>query len=117
VSPRLTDGLGWLTARPIAHRGLHDKTTGIVENTLSAARAAIAGGYAIEVDVQPDADLEPVVFHDETLERLTEGRPRPSSRGSRSREAATGSRPCASCSTSSTGRCRSSSRSRRTGPA
>lgn len=65
-------GLDWLTARPVAHRGLHDADRGILENTLSAARAAIAGNYAIEIDVQPDADLEPVVFHDATLDRLTE---------------------------------------------
>lgn len=66
-------GREWLTRRPIAHRGLHDEAAGIVENTLSAARAAIEAGFAIEVDVQPAADLEPVVFHDESLERLTTG--------------------------------------------
>lgn len=62
----------WLTARPIAHRGLHDRASGILENTLSAAEAAIAGGFAIECDVQDTADAEAVVFHDFTLERLTE---------------------------------------------
>jgi glycerophosphoryl diester phosphodiesterase len=56
---------------PIAHRGLHDEARGIVENTASAFEAAIAGGYAIETDVQAAAGNEPVVFHDETLERLT----------------------------------------------
>jgi glycerophosphoryl diester phosphodiesterase len=61
----------WLTARPIAHRGLHDRSRGVVENTLSAADAAIAGGFAIECDVQDTADGEAVVFHDHTLERLT----------------------------------------------
>ncbi|HEX2137964.1 MAG TPA: hypothetical protein VHG30_19080, partial [Microvirga sp.] len=34
----------WLVARPIAHRGLHDAAKGILENTISAAEAAIAGG-------------------------------------------------------------------------
>ena len=29
----------WLTARPIAHRGLHDAAKGVVENTLGAARS------------------------------------------------------------------------------
>jgi glycerophosphoryl diester phosphodiesterase len=62
----------WLTARPIAHRGLHDRVKGIVENTLSAADAAIAGNFAIECDVQDSADGEAVVFHDHTLERLTD---------------------------------------------
>jgi glycerophosphoryl diester phosphodiesterase len=62
----------WLAARPIAHRGLHDRANGIVENTLSAADAAIAGNYAIECDVQDTADGEAVVFHDHTLDRLTD---------------------------------------------
>jgi glycerophosphoryl diester phosphodiesterase len=62
----------WLTARPIAHRGLHNVSAGIIENSISAARAAISGGYAIECDVQPSADGEVMVFHDFTLERLTE---------------------------------------------
>ena len=62
----------WLTARPIAHRGLHDRAKGIVENTLSAADAAIAGNFVIECDVQDTADGEAVVFHDHTLERLTD---------------------------------------------
>lgn len=62
-------GLDWLTARPVAHRGLHGN--GIVENSLSAAAAAVTENYAIEVDLQLSADGEVVVFHDETLERLT----------------------------------------------
>jgi glycerophosphoryl diester phosphodiesterase len=61
----------WLTARPIAHRGLHDRAAGLPENTLAAAEAAMAGGYAIECDVQLSADGEAMVFHDETLGRLT----------------------------------------------
>jgi glycerophosphoryl diester phosphodiesterase len=61
--------LDWLTARPVAHRGLHGD--GIAENSLSAAAAAVAANYAIEVDLQLSADGEVVVFHDDTLERLT----------------------------------------------
>ncbi|KQP15448.1 glycerophosphodiester phosphodiesterase [Methylobacterium sp. Leaf93] len=61
----------WLTATPIAHRGLHDRAAGIPENTLAAVKAAIAGGYAIECDVQLSADGEAMVFHDEALGRLT----------------------------------------------
>lgn len=64
----------WLTRRPIAHRGLHDAGRGRVENTLGAARAAIAQGFSIECDVLLSADGEVVVFHDDTLERLTEAR-------------------------------------------
>ncbi len=62
--------LDWLTARPVAHRGLHGG--GVIENSLTAARAAIAANYAIELDLQLSADGEPVVFHDDTLERLTD---------------------------------------------
>jgi glycerophosphoryl diester phosphodiesterase len=57
--------------RPIAHRGLHDRSSGIIENSASAFEAAIAKGYAIECDVQLSADGVPFVFHDDTLERLT----------------------------------------------
>jgi glycerophosphoryl diester phosphodiesterase len=66
-------GLDWLTARPVAHRGLHDAAAGVIENTPSAFAAAIAGNYAIECDLQLAADGEAMVFHDDTLERLTEG--------------------------------------------
>ena len=61
----------WLTQRPIAHRGLHDAARGVIENTIPAARAAIAGGFAIECDLQMSRDGEAIVFHDETLDRLT----------------------------------------------
>jgi glycerophosphoryl diester phosphodiesterase len=76
-------GLDWLTARPVAHRGLHDDATGIVENTPSAFAAAVAGQYAIECDLQIAADGEVMVFHDETLDRLTERQGALASLGSR----------------------------------
>ena len=69
-------GLAWLTARPIAHRGLHDAAAGVIENTASAFSAAIAGGYGIETDLQISADGEAMVHHDDALGRLTEGRGR-----------------------------------------
>lgn len=65
--------ISWLTRRPIAHRGLHDASRGIVENTLPAAEAAIARGFPIECDVLLSADGTVVVYHDDTLERLTHG--------------------------------------------
>ncbi|OYX02367.1 MAG: glycerophosphodiester phosphodiesterase, partial [Rhizobiales bacterium 32-66-8] len=40
-----------LFPRPIAHRGLHDRAAGIVENSASAFEAAIADDFAIECDV------------------------------------------------------------------
>jgi glycerophosphoryl diester phosphodiesterase len=61
----------WLVAKPIAHRGLHNKANGILENTISAAEAAIARGFPIELDVQLTADNEAIVFHDFELDRLT----------------------------------------------
>jgi glycerophosphoryl diester phosphodiesterase len=64
--------LDWLTARPIAHRGLHDGSSAI-ENTTSAFRTAIEGGYGIETDVQITADGEAMVHHDFALGRLTLG--------------------------------------------
>ncbi|MDP1699804.1 MAG: glycerophosphodiester phosphodiesterase family protein [Aestuariivirga sp.] len=64
----------WLVARPIAHRGLHTKSKGIIENTAGAFEAAIKGNYAIECDVQLTADGEAIVFHDDDLERLTESK-------------------------------------------
>lgn len=63
--------LGWLVAKPIAHRGLHDLAAGVIENSPSAATAAIAYGFGIECDVQLTADGEAVVFHDFVLDRLT----------------------------------------------
>jgi len=66
-------GLDWLTARPIAHRGLHDAAAGVIENTASAFAAAIAGSYGIETDLQISADGEAMVHHDDALGRLTSG--------------------------------------------
>ena len=63
----------WLTARPVAHRGLHDRARGIIENMPSAFQAAIAGNFAIELDVQLTADGEAMVHHDDALGRLNEG--------------------------------------------
>jgi glycerophosphoryl diester phosphodiesterase len=58
-------------ARPFAHRGLHDAAARRPENARAAVAAAVAGGYAVEIDVQLSADGEAMVFHDDTLDRLT----------------------------------------------
>jgi glycerophosphoryl diester phosphodiesterase len=63
----------WLTARPVAHRGLHDRTRGVIENMPGAMVAAIAGNFSIEVDLQLSADGEAMVHHDDDLGRLTLG--------------------------------------------
>jgi glycerophosphoryl diester phosphodiesterase len=65
--------MDWLTARPVAHRGLHDAANGVIENTPSAFEAAIAGNFAIECDLQISTDGEAMVHHDNVLGRLTEG--------------------------------------------
>ena len=65
--------LDWLTARPVAHRGLHDASSGIIENMPGAAEAAVAGNFAIECDIQLTADGEAMVHHDDELGRLTDG--------------------------------------------
>lgn len=57
---------------PLTHRGLHDHANGVIENSLSAFRAAIDAGYGIELDIQLSADNEAVVFHDDTLDRVAE---------------------------------------------
>lgn len=56
---------------PIAHRALHDRTQGRPENSRAAIQAAIDAGYGIEIDLQLSRDGVPMVFHDETLDRLT----------------------------------------------
>jgi glycerophosphoryl diester phosphodiesterase len=55
---------------PIAHRGLW-KSGGAPENSLAAFEAACRAGFGIELDVRLSADGEAMVFHDDTLERLT----------------------------------------------
>lgn len=57
---------------PIAHRALHDAARGVIENAPGAVRAAVAAGYGIEVDLQLSADGQAMVFHDDTLNRLTD---------------------------------------------
>ncbi|UJW86097.1 glycerophosphodiester phosphodiesterase family protein [Devosia sp. SL43] len=59
-----------LFPRPIAHRGLHNRGNGIIENSASAFEAAIAGNFAIECDVQLTSDGVPVIFHDDDMRRL-----------------------------------------------
>ncbi|MEM6440208.1 MAG: glycerophosphodiester phosphodiesterase family protein [Pseudomonadota bacterium] len=58
-------------AVPLAHRGLHDRAAGVVENSRSAVLAAASAGYGAEIDVQLSADGEAMVFHDDDLARLT----------------------------------------------
>jgi len=68
-SPPLPPGF---LARPVAHRGLHDRAAGRPENSRAAVRAAVAAGYAVEIDLHLSADGVAMVFHDDALDRLTE---------------------------------------------
>ena len=56
---------------PIAHRGLH--RAGVPENSLAAFEAAAKSGYPVETDVRFTKDKQLVVFHDDTVDRMTDG--------------------------------------------
>ena len=60
----------WITAKPIAHRGLFDPARGVPENSLAAVRAAVEAGYAIEIDLRAVAGVV-AVFHDSDMKRMT----------------------------------------------
>lgn len=68
MHPKLTDDFRRL---PLAHRALHDSRRGVIENSRTAMIAALEAGYGIELDVQLSQDGQAMVFHDETLNRLT----------------------------------------------
>jgi glycerophosphoryl diester phosphodiesterase len=74
-TPRRRRGWAYLAGAPllIAHRG---GSALAPENTLLAFQRAIEWWRAdiLELDVQPTRDGEAVVFHDETLDRTTDGR-------------------------------------------
>ncbi|SFS21843.1 glycerophosphodiester phosphodiesterase family protein [Yoonia litorea] len=56
---------------PLAHRALHDRKAGRVENSRNSIEAAIKAGYGIEIDLQLSSDGHAMVFHDDLLDRLT----------------------------------------------
>lgn len=62
----------WLTGSPIAHRGLHDASGGVPENSMASFRRAIQRGVPFELDVQQLADGTLVVQHDVDL-KLSSG--------------------------------------------
>lgn len=55
-----------------AHRGLHG--TGAAENSITAFKRAVDAGYGIELDIRLSSDGVLVVFHDDTLDRVTKER-------------------------------------------
>ena len=60
--------------RNYAHRGYFGKDQRPPENSLPAFAAAARHGYGIELDVQFTSDHRLVVFHDDTLDRMTPGK-------------------------------------------
>lgn len=60
-----------LLSLPVAHRGLHGES--IPENSLAAFCAAADRGYAIETDVRFTKDRRLVLFHDDAVDRMTDG--------------------------------------------
>ena len=59
----LKDLQGW----GYAHRGLH--SAGVPENSMAAFRAALEGGYGIELDIHLMKDGNLAVIHDSSLKR------------------------------------------------
>ncbi len=55
----------------ISHRGLHSQNLNIPENSMPAFSRSILHNFAIELDIRMSSDGEIVVFHDESLERMT----------------------------------------------
>lgn len=53
-----------------AHRGLFQNENGIPENSKKAFQKAVEKGFGIEMDVRLTKDKIPVIFHDDTLERM-----------------------------------------------
>ena len=62
-------GLAALRGWRYAHRGLHGN--GIPENSMAAFRAALEGGFGIELDVHLLKDGSLAVIHDSVLKRTT----------------------------------------------
>ena len=63
--PGMKDLQGW----SYAHRGLHGN--GVPENSMAAFKAALEGGYGVELDVHLLADGNLAVIHDSLLNRTT----------------------------------------------
>lgn len=62
-------GMAELKKWNYAHRGLHDESR--PENSMAAFRAALEGGFGVELDVHLLADGNLAVLHDSDLQRVT----------------------------------------------
>ena len=63
--------LSWMS-QPFAHRGLHGGASGNIENTRSAFVAAMEYGFGFETDLRQAREGTIMVFHDKTVDRLTQ---------------------------------------------
>ena len=61
----------WLLSEPIAHRGFHNITEGVPENSSAAFSLCRAHNLPIELDIQLSKDGYPVIMHDTSLLRTT----------------------------------------------
>lgn len=65
------NNVDFLKNRIIAHRGYHDISKNIPENSIASYKRAIEYGYAIEIDLHLLKDGNIVSMHDDYLERMT----------------------------------------------
>ena len=65
----MIESTSWLFNKPVAHRGLHNEK--FPENSLGAFQNAVDNGFPIETDIHLSIDGELVVFHDDSLKRMT----------------------------------------------
>lgn len=68
IAPKNKKEMNKYKTKMYAHRGLHNEER--AENSMSAFRAALKGGYGIELDIRLSKDGKLVVFHDDTLDRV-----------------------------------------------
>ena len=61
--------LAYFRRFPYAHRGLHDRTRGVPENSMAAFRLARERGFGVELDVHLTRDGRLAVVHDKSLKR------------------------------------------------
>ena len=66
----MSNNINWLFSMKIAHRGYHSAETA-PENSIKAFENAIKEGFAIELDIHILKDNNIVVFHDDSIERMT----------------------------------------------
>lgn len=60
----------WLYKTLIAHRGIFNNETNIVENSASAFKKAIEKKYSVETDLHLTLDEQIIIFHDNDFNRM-----------------------------------------------